>query len=624
MTRHREDVHVYGSSLDFWREEKVAEVLSKSGDKLGAADYLDARSLANLMKEEDRFLEKIFTRVSDELQAMGAVTKQAFEKVATRFFGWDLQKERSIFIPPEILREEQRAKDLLSGNMRGEEVSYGHSSEKEQGRTPERKVFIDAGKVEEALKQNMASFADDIFSSLGEPLHKGSSSATQRRYGKNGHISVNLRTGAWINFKDSELSGGPLHMLTKLKGMEFKEAVEYGASWAGIGPERNLIKSVVLTPRVEGLHSVEKERSEQEEAEKRIRIEKAQALWEKGELIKGTLADRYLKEHRQIVKASSYDLRLLPGYKDPASGKNCPCLMAAARSFSREITAVQLIYLDPETGKKADIPVQKKSFGVLKGSFVTLQEGTTDKPIFVAEGIETALSIKEAGVPGTVMASLGLSNLKHLASASWSVDIPKNSKGDISPEKVPQRIIICADHDDPDSVAAKSLEKSAHFLQEKGHLVTIIKPEKLHDDFNDVLKARGEKAVKSYIQEALKAISEVQRPLNQESEKICKPHGLREHINKVETKRDSLGENSQDDIQALYRRFKEVRAEMARHLHPPLALIDERNTLGYTISQDKEFMAALKTEDKKAFYLIEDCASKHIFYKQHENEGLSL
>ncbi len=87
MTRHREDVSVYGSTLDFWRPEKVADVLSKSGEKLGAADYLDVKSLASLMKDEDRFLSKLFTRLGDELHAMGVVSKQAVKSLADHFLG---------------------------------------------------------------------------------------------------------------------------------------------------------------------------------------------------------------------------------------------------------------------------------------------------------------------------------------------------------------------------------------------------------------------------------------------------------------------------------------------------------------------------------------------------------
>ena len=111
MTRHREDVSVYGSSLDFWRAEKLPQVLSKSGEKLGAADYLDATSLAKLMKEEDRFLDKLFTRLGDELHAMGAVSKQAFKNVADHFLG--RAAEKSILLKPETIREEARAQEIL-------------------------------------------------------------------------------------------------------------------------------------------------------------------------------------------------------------------------------------------------------------------------------------------------------------------------------------------------------------------------------------------------------------------------------------------------------------------------------------------------------------------------------
>ena len=115
MTRHREDVQIYGSTLDFWREEKVSEILAKSGEKLGAADYLDAHSLAKLMKEEDRFLGKLFTRLSDELQAMGAVSKRAFYAVADHFLSQSSERsrEREILLKPETVREEARAQELF-------------------------------------------------------------------------------------------------------------------------------------------------------------------------------------------------------------------------------------------------------------------------------------------------------------------------------------------------------------------------------------------------------------------------------------------------------------------------------------------------------------------------------
>jgi Ti-type conjugative transfer relaxase TraA len=135
MTRHREDVHVYGSTLDFWREEKVSEILAKLGEKLGAADYLDAHSLAKLMKEEDRFLGKLFTRLSDELQAMGAVSKRAFYAVADHFLGQSSERsrERDILLKPETIREEDRAQDLFRKVSAKSSQKFNVNQEKDSG-----------------------------------------------------------------------------------------------------------------------------------------------------------------------------------------------------------------------------------------------------------------------------------------------------------------------------------------------------------------------------------------------------------------------------------------------------------------------------------------------------------
>jgi len=158
--------------------------------------------------------------------------------------------------------------------------------------------------VEEALKQNMASFADHILESIVEPYHRSSSTTTERRYGKKGHIAVNLRTGAWIDYKDSSLSGGPLYLLTKLKGLSLKEALEYGASWAGLDPEKRNF-SLTLTSQEHKKENLEKK------AEISKKIEKAQALWRKRKSIQGTLAERYLREHRNIKEELPQDLRYL-------------------------------------------------------------------------------------------------------------------------------------------------------------------------------------------------------------------------------------------------------------------------------------------------------------------------
>lgn len=142
MTRHREDVHVYGSTLDFWRPEKVSEVLSKSGEKIGAADYLDSKSLSLLMKDEDKFLTKLFTRLGDELQAMGAASKRAFGVVADHFLRgfFESTSERSlddrILLKPEILIKKILIKETLREEDRADEILK--KSTKDIEKKPER------------------------------------------------------------------------------------------------------------------------------------------------------------------------------------------------------------------------------------------------------------------------------------------------------------------------------------------------------------------------------------------------------------------------------------------------------------------------------------------------------
>lgn len=380
---------------------------------------------------------------------------------------------------------------------------------------PKGQPFIETKTVEEALKQNMAFFADHIFDSIGEPYHTVSSSSIERRHGKKGHIAVNLKTGAWINYKDSSLSGDPLHMLTKLKGLSFKEAVEYGAIWAGLERQKRELhlppqraeagkegtgKAFLPAIHVDGLLDV---RSEEENK----RIEKAQALWEKGVPIQGTLAERYLREHRKMEGELPKDLRYLPFFRvkekdlgEVSETQAYPCLMAAVRSPEGRITAVQLTFLDSHTAFKANLDTPRKSFGVLKGLAVTVQEDKDSNIHFVAEGVETALSLKEAGLRGTIKATLGLSNLRHF--------VPQNSPH----ENSEAHIVVCADHDAPDSPAFRDLEKSVLELQDKGLNVTVIKPETVGEDFNDVLKKQGSQGVrdilkKSFPQQLSKVLS---------------------------------------------------------------------------------------------------------------------
>jgi phage/plasmid primase-like uncharacterized protein len=123
---------------------------------------------------------------------------------------------------------------------------------------------------------------------------------------------------------------------------------------------------------------------------------------------------------------------------------------------------------------------------VAKGSFVTLQEDKTHDRVFIAEGVETALSLKEAGLKGTIVASLGIHNIA-------------NYKG---PQK---EIILCGDNDDhkEDSKTHSILEATKENFESQAKSVLIIKPSHPGDDFNDVLKKDNVQGVRAYLKSYL-------------------------------------------------------------------------------------------------------------------------
>jgi hypothetical protein len=123
----------------------------------------------------------------------------------------------------------------------------------------------------------------------------------------------------------------------------------------------------------------------------------------------------------------------------------------------------------------------------------------TDR-VFIAEGLETALSIKETGVSGRIVAGLGINNLANYT----------------GPEKT---VVLIADNDEhkPNSQTSKLIEKTAeHFktsdaLNTNGSMdapiVQIIKPTTPGQDFNDVLKEQGVKGVTEYVKPYLSQAS---------------------------------------------------------------------------------------------------------------------
>lgn len=367
------------------------------------------------------------------------------------------------------------------------------------------------------LKRAMGNGAELIACSLlGEPNRHLSNKATLR-FGETGKIAVGIsgsKSGAWYDF--SEATGGDLiALVARERNCDFKGAKEYIGGVVGVSRSN-----------VSYIHSMDadqryKESISQDQKEKNVeasKIKRAQDLYMKAQTLATVtndhIAKRYLTEHRGIERVLneghlSSDLQSTSMW-DNHTKQHYESLVVMARSEKGEITGGQAIYLDKETANKADMPVNKRSFGKISGSFVTIQSGdevkddtrdntrddTRDdnklnRATIIAEGVETALSIQEAGVPhnAKILCSLGVSNIKNYTPF----------KG--------EKILLCADNDGVGASSLKAIEGARNALEEKGAIVNVVMPKTAGADFNDVLKSDGTKAVHDQVNQALEGLA---------------------------------------------------------------------------------------------------------------------
>lgn len=204
------------------------------------------------------------------------------------------------------------------------------------------------------------------------------------------------------------------------------------------------------------------------DAEERARLHEARAIWRNRKPIKGTIAERYLIEHRKLRPPFPDVLAFAPSlYFGPAQ-KQCPALIAALHDSADDLCAVQRIYLDAETGDKAEPRKQsKRTKGPMRDGAVKL--GTPGRLLGIAEGIETALSaMRLYSFP--VWASLGAQRMKALR-------LPDNVK----------EVMIFRDNGD---VGFKEAIAAAEKFEYEGRAVMIEAPPEQFQDWNDALKAR--------------------------------------------------------------------------------------------------------------------------------------
>lgn len=327
---------------------------------------------------------------------------------------------------------------------------------------------------------------------LGLTPNKSASSAKEVRYGKKGSFVLTLqgrRAGKWQDFETGE--GGDLFALVgREQGIsEFKDQLKFVAEFYGLAPTRHNKENVFKS-----LQNIQKQEAKkqaaaiEEKKERTARLKDVAGLYQQSKPLKGTIAATYLRKARGIQGTLPDDIRFIPKgtsfvYKGKKQTIKYNCMAAVGRNSEGDMLSIQITSLNAEGNRAVTKDGQKLSklkYGVGTGSFVVLQQSKDDGRVFIAEGVETALSLKEAGVKDKIVVSQGIGNIA-------------NYQG------VESTIILCADNDGPQSATAKTIEKAAVTLEAKGFIVQTIQPDQKGQDFNDVLLKQGKNKVAEYI-----------------------------------------------------------------------------------------------------------------------------
>lgn len=140
---------------------------------------------------------------------------------------------------------------------------------------------------------------------------------------------------------------------------------------------------------------------------------------------------------------------------------------------------MQAIYLDSDTAKKATRDVAKRTFSSISGGAVIVDKGKqADSVTYLAEGVETAFSIRDAVKHERVLAVLGKQNFH-------SVD----------PALLTKNVVLCLDNDGKDFRQDKAIQKAIDRLHELGKSVAIAYPA-APGDFNDIGRSKGAQGVR--------------------------------------------------------------------------------------------------------------------------------
>ena len=593
MSRHVEDVHLYAHREASKTEGQVIEQMSRDVDRGASINYEAPQVQKGLFGKIGMWFEGKAQAVGDRIYSNPDY--YVFEG-----------KERTLNKVSDVLsQEELKQRGAVKEISASEEISQEEvlsdianiSEEKVVPIMREHASYQDRiENIRHDLRMNASQIAPHLMKESPNP-----SLSTQRtyRFGEKGAIAVEVagpKAGIWHDFRDG--SGGDLiALIQRQEGMDFKEALEYAA------------KECAVQSSMPFYEKREKDRDLRQEEAARERVERIVSKSEKIDSKNPEHAPviKYLSEERGILNVHELDdVKVIPSYRPHDGEKKISSLVGIVRDGEGKEQGAQTILID-ESGKKADVPVPKRSHGILRGGAVTLQDSRLGVTV-LTEGIETGLSIKEAHVPASIKAVLGIHNFKNYEPAKDEV------------------IIIAGDRDRNHERSSKTLDMAVTSLLEKGAKeVYIVQPEK-EGDFNDVLRERGQKAVRESFKGSFSSLfaqaeitTEHKEHFIKEYEPLLKEHGFFYPKTSLDTlMKDSMYWMGKGEVEEY------LKDTLAKALHTSLKTIDEKYAAQKAQAESfKEYIKIAGQEQKEIVPLLDNQRHSRIaLSRRRDNENM--
>lgn len=517
MSRHVEDLHLYANKEDSRTEGHVIAQMGRCVDRGASLQYTSESDTRGLLGKVGAWIqskaqavgdavyqtphyyvfegkEQVRNKVSDVIQDVSKnVSKDVSLNVAKDMAskGQDNTPHQPPYTDPLLTKKEmvQEITDLRDTPADDKVVSLHKARQTYQDRVD---------KIRSDLKIHASTMALMI---LGEDPNKHLSNNRTYRFGEKGALAIEVagpKAGIWHDFRDGN-GGDLLSLIQREKGMDFKESLTFA--------EKGCVENA-STP----IHQMDRDLVSKAEKgfslDPYLKKSTPISFYKKDQEV----PHRYFKETRGIsVESIPKDIRYMESYFHKEGQQHVSALLCVIRDTDGNAQGVQTIALG-EDGKKADMLVPKRSHGKVKGGHVVLQESSSHLTI-LTEGIETGLSLKEAGLNANIKAVLGIHNFKHY--------VPKEG----------EQIIIAGDHDANQSRSNQTLDKALSSIKERGAgEVLSIQPQSM-GDFNDVLQKEGAVSVRDHFKDTLKELSLTQTITPAEKTGFLNDHkdALQEH-----------------------------------------------------------------------------------------------